>query len=176
MQNFRYGGIAHIFAVSGLHIGVIYGLLYGILRRLRVKGFVRLPVVFAALLFYCGVCGFSPSSVRALVMCTVLMIADAAGYAYDRLNSVSAASLVVLVINPVYLFSVGFQLSVAAAAGIIVLGGHLGRRGHSLLPGLHRAPGNEPYHLDLPHRSGRLRVGGQVHDSQSGTFLVERRT
>ena len=127
LQNFRYGGIAHIFAVSGLHIGVIYGLLYGLLRRLRVKGCVRLPVVFAALLFYCGVCGFSPSSVRALVMCTVLMIADAAGYAYDRLNSVSAASLVVLVINPVYLFSVGFQLSVAAAAGIIVLGGHLGR-------------------------------------------------
>ena len=51
-------------------------------------------------------------------MCLVLSVADAAGWAYDRLNSVSLAALVVLAVNPFYLFSVGFQLSLAAAAGI----------------------------------------------------------
>ena len=127
LQNFRYGGIAHIFAVSGLHIGVIYALFYKILRKCGVRRAVCLPIVFSALLFYSGVCGFSPSSVRALIMCTVMMLAEVFGENYDRLNSVSVASLIVLIVNPVYLFSVGFQLSVAAAAGIIVVGGCLGR-------------------------------------------------
>ncbi len=127
LQNFRYGGIAHIFAVSGLHIGLLYGMLYFLVKRLRIRGVLRVTIVFLVLLFYTGVCGFSPSSVRALIMCTVLMIADTGGYQYDWLNSVSLAFLLVLILNPVYLFSVGFQLSIAAAAGIIVLGGHLGR-------------------------------------------------
>lgn len=127
LQNFRYGGIAHIFAVSGLHIGIIYGLLSALCKKCRIRNIVRVPLVFAALCFYAGVCGFSPSSVRALVMCTVAMLAEAGGLQYDRVGSVSCASLTVLVINPVYLFSVGFQLSVAAAAGIVIVGGHLTR-------------------------------------------------
>lgn len=125
LQNFRYGGVAHIFAVSGLHIGIVYGLLSALLKKLRVNRWVRLFAAAAVLVFYAGVCGFSPSSVRALVMCLVVSLADAAGCAYDKLNSVSLAALAVLLVNPVYLFSVGFQLSLAAAAGIIVLGGHL---------------------------------------------------
>ena len=127
LQNFRYGGVAHIFAVSGLHIGIIYGLLSALCKKCRVKNIVRIPLVFAVLCFYAGVCGFSPSSVRALVMCTVAMLAEAGGLQYDRVGSVSCAALAVLAINPVYLFSVGFQLSVAAAAGIIIAGGHLTR-------------------------------------------------
>ena len=127
LQNFRYGGVAHIFAVSGLHIGIVYGILAFFLRKLRVNRWIRLPIIAAVLIFYAGVCGFSPSALRALVMCLVLSVADAAGWAYDRLNSVSLAALVVLAVNPFYLFSVGFQLSLAAAAGIIVLSGRLAR-------------------------------------------------
>lgn len=127
LQNFRYGGVAHIFAVSGLHIGIIYGLLSALCKKCRAKSYVRVPLVFAVLCFYAGVCGFSPSSVRALVMCTVAMLAEAGGLQYDRVGSVSCAALAVLAIDPVYLFSVGFQLSLAAAAGIIIVGGHLTR-------------------------------------------------
>ena len=125
LQNFRYGGVAHIFAVSGLHIGLLYGIIHWILKRLRLKKTFEVPVEFAAILFYVGVCGFSPSSVRALAMCSVHMITSAFGVQYDRLNSVSMAAIVVLAINPVYLFSVGFQLSIAAAGGIVVLGNFL---------------------------------------------------
>lgn len=127
LQNFRYGGVAHIFAVSGLHIGIVYALFSAVLKKFRLSPYLRIPIVCAALIFFSGVCGFSPSSVRALVMCVVLMVTSAAGTGLDRLNSVSFAALAVLVVDPVYLFSVGFQLSVAAAAGIIVLGGHLSR-------------------------------------------------
>ena len=127
LQNFRYGGIAHIFAVSGLHIGIVYGIVAFVLRKLYVNRWVRVPVVALVLVFYAGICGFSPSAVRALVMCLTLSVAEAGGWAYDKLNSVSLAAFAVMILHPVYLFSVGFQLSVAAAAGIIVLGGHLSR-------------------------------------------------
>ena len=56
-----------------------------------------------------------------------------------------------------------------------VLERHFGRRGHSLLPRIYRAPRDGAYRLHRAHRSGRLCVGRQVHDSQSGAFLVERR-
>lgn len=128
LQNFRYGGVAHIFAVSGLHIGIVCALVSAILKRFRLPAYVRIPIVSAVLFFFSGICGFSPSSVRALVMCVVLMITGAAGTGLDRLTSVSFAALAVLIADPVYLFSVGFQLSLAAAAGIIVLGGHLTRQ------------------------------------------------
>lgn len=127
LQNFRYGGIAHIFAVSGLHIGVVYGICNGFLKKLRLRSWIRCPIVSLLLIFYAGVCGFSPSSVRALVMCMVLMAMEAGGFAYDRVNSVSIAALIVLLIHPVHLFSVGFQLSIAAAAGIIILGAQITR-------------------------------------------------
>ena len=140
LQNFRYGGIAHIFAVSGLHIGVIYGLLNLILRRIHMHRLLRATIIFVVLFCYCGVCGFSPSSVRAFIMCSVLMVADAFGLPYDRLNSVSLAALIVLLINPIYLFSAGFQLSIAAAFGIIVLGGHLTRMLRRLDIASHKLP------------------------------------
>lgn len=121
LQNFRYGGVAHIFAVSGLHIGIIYGALYFLLKKIRMHWLLRSAVIFSILFIFVGICGFSPSSVRALVMCTVLMLAAGAGFKYDKLNSVAIAAFIILIINPVNLFEVGFQLSVAAAGGIILL-------------------------------------------------------
>ena len=52
---------------------------------------------------------------------------------------------------------------------------HFGRRGHSLLPRIHRAPRNGPHRLHCAYRPGRLRVGRQVHDPQPRTLFVERR-
>ena len=115
--------MAHIFAVSGLNIGIIYGLMLIPLKKFRVRAAVRVPVVAAALLFYTGVCGFSASPVRAAVMCAALSLSDANGMKYDALNSVSFAALAVMLVNPVYFYQVGFRLSVAATGGLIVLGG-----------------------------------------------------
>ena len=116
---------------------VLWGwLLLFLLKKFRVPAVVRVPIIFVCLLFYSGVCGFSPSSVRALVMCTVVLATDAAGIGHDKLTNVSLAAIVVLTVNPVHLFSVGFQLSLAAAAGILVLGGELARllREHTPVP------------------------------------------
>ena len=127
LQNFRYGGVAHIFAVSGMNFAIVYAALLFLCKRLRLRARIYVPVIAAVLILYAGICGFAPSAVRALVMCLVLMLMEAGGFAYDRVNSVAVAFLAVLIVHPLYLFSVGFLLSVAAAAGIIVLGGPIAR-------------------------------------------------
>lgn len=127
LDGYRYGGVAHVFAVSGLNISIIYGLLLIPLKKLRANAAVRVPVVAAVLLFYTGICGFSASPVRSAVMCIVLSFSDAKGMKYDALNSVSFAALAVMLVNPVYFYQVGFRLSVAATGGLIILGGSLAR-------------------------------------------------
>ena len=78
-------------------------------------------MLFRSILFYAGVCGFTLSSLRAAVMCAVSVCAKLACKKYDGLNSLSIAVIIILIITPTSLFSVGFQLSVCAAGGIIAL-------------------------------------------------------
>lgn len=127
IRSFRYGGIAHVFAVSGLHIGLIYSVLNYLLKKLRLNKIVSAAIIGAILIFYCGVCGFTPSSVRATVMCIVSCIAGVVYGKYDMLNALSVAVLVLLIINPLYLFGVGFQLSVIAVLSINMLSQHFRR-------------------------------------------------
>lgn len=127
ISAFRYGGIAHIFAVSGLHIGIIYGLLNFLCNKLHIKKIVAFFICFGPVFLYVGVCGFTLSSIRALIMCAVASISKISFAKYDALNSLSVAVIAILLLNPLSLFSVGFQLSVCAVAGIIMLSKSLSR-------------------------------------------------
>lgn len=121
LSSFRYGGIAHVFAVSGLHIGVLFGAVSFILDRLRLNKRLSAFLKIAVIVFYCGVCGFTASSVRATVMCAVSVLSRLAFRKYDSLNSLSLAVVLLLLINPLNLFDAGFILSVSAMLGIIFL-------------------------------------------------------
>lgn len=120
-QSFRYGGVAHIFAVSGLHIGIVYGVFRYLLKKLRLKKFAAAGLSLAPVLLYAGVCGFTLSSLRALIMCAVSAAAGIAHKKYDGLNALSLAVIIILTITPLSLFSVGFQLSVCTVAAILTL-------------------------------------------------------
>lgn len=121
LTAFRYGGVAHIFAVSGLHIGIIYGIIAAICKKLRANSYVSAAVCLLLITLYAGVCGFSPSSLRAVVMCGVASISRLFKKKYDSFNSLAVAVILLLVINPLHLFGAGFQLSVCAVGGIILL-------------------------------------------------------
>lgn len=121
LQAVRYGGIAHIFAVSGLHIGILYGAVEFLFRRRRAKPLYPLLVSVPVLFLYVAVCGFSPSSMRAFFMCVAVGVYRVFGLKYDGLESLGFAAGAVLCIQPVYLFSAGFQLSVLAVLGIFTL-------------------------------------------------------
>lgn len=118
MDSFRYGGVAHVFAVSGMHIVLVYGFVSFILKKLRLG---NLPVAIISVLFvffYTGMCGFTLSAVRAAIMCAVGALIRLSGGKYDGLASLSLAFVAVMLVNPLNIISVGFQLSVAAVAGI----------------------------------------------------------
>ena len=121
IESYRNAGIAHIFAVSGLHIGILALALGFIFKKLKVNGYVRAIIVTLACLFYSGVCSFSASSLRATIMCGVTMLSRASGRKYDALSSVSLSALIILAINPIQLFCVGFRLSFVVVLGIILL-------------------------------------------------------
>ncbi len=123
MQSFRYGGVAHIFAVSGLHVGLVFGILNAILKRLFINKFLSATLCVAAIVFYAGVCGFTLSSLRAVIMCTVTLITRLFHLKRDGLNSLALAVIIILSITPLSLFSVGFQLSVCAVGGIYLCSG-----------------------------------------------------
>ncbi len=124
LKNIRVGGIAHIFAVSGLHIGTLFAVCVFLLskcQRLNGAKFLKFILVAAVIFFYGGVCGYSESVMRAVVTCLVGYASTLIGVKRDMAESLGLAALVVLIINPISLFCVGFQLSFAACLGIATL-------------------------------------------------------
>ncbi|MDE6667097.1 MAG: ComEC/Rec2 family competence protein [Clostridia bacterium] len=120
LVNFRYGGIAHIFAVSGLHIGLVYGVLTFIFKKLRLNKYASAGLRIIAIILYAWICGFSVSSVRAVIMCATNIFAKLFHVKSDGLNNLGFAAVFILFVSPLSLFSVGFQLSVCGVGGIFL--------------------------------------------------------
>lgn len=119
----RRGGIAHIFAVSGLHIGALYAFCRLLTDRTwlsRARFLVKWLATAAVLLFYGGICGFSSSVVRATVMCLLTYAAQGIGVKSDGVERSGLAMLVCLILSPSSLFGAGFLLSFGACFGITV--------------------------------------------------------
>lgn len=125
ISAFRGGGIAHVFAVSGLHIGVIYGVLSSLLKCTPLNRYLSAVIRIIIIFMFAGVCGFTPSSVRAAVMCTVAAVASCLHRRYDALNGVAISAVIILLINPLSLFEVGFVLSYTAVLGILFISKNL---------------------------------------------------
>jgi competence protein ComEC len=124
MDSFRFAGVAHIFAVSGLHVGVLAGALGFVSKILpKSKRKYASPFILGALIFYSGVCGFTASSIRAVIMYSVLVIVPLFEERYDGISSLSFAGFVTLIFMPFQMFSAGFLLSYSATLSIIMLNG-----------------------------------------------------
>ncbi len=121
LSSYRAAGVAHIFAVSGLHIGFLSMALNFVLKKCGVKTWIKAIVIIPVLFFYSGVCGFSASSIRAAIMATVMLLVSIKGERYDGLSSLSIAAIILLLINPMEMFRVGFILSFGVVLGIVVL-------------------------------------------------------
>lgn len=111
-------GLAHLFAVSGLHCAFLVTLLALLIsRRQRLLCAVTIPL----LLFYMVMVGMSPSVVRACIMQIFLLIAPLFRRGSDPLTSLAAALLVILMCNPFAAASVSLQLSFSATLGMVLL-------------------------------------------------------
>ncbi len=120
-QLYQDNGIAHILAISGLHITIIGYTLYQLLMKCR---FGLLPSAVLSLLVVYGyglMTDFSVSTNRAVVMFTVLLFAKLFGKTYDSISALALCAFLILLKNPLQLFSPGFLLSFGAVFGISVL-------------------------------------------------------
>ena len=116
-ESFQKNGTAHILAVSGLHIGMIYSLLVLIIGgRRKIKTNVMTGLM---LILYAALAGFSPSVVRAVMMIILHIIARLSHRRYDIVSAASFTAGAMLIWNPYQLFSAGFQMSFLA---VLILG------------------------------------------------------
>lgn len=110
-ELFRISGTLHLFAVSGMHVGVVAGLLLAVALFLRLPQHYAVLVVIPCVLFYALLTGLSPSAVRAAVMLSAFLAAYALREKPCLFNSLGFAGLVLLLADPQQLFLPGFQLS-----------------------------------------------------------------
>ncbi|HXI73401.1 MAG TPA: ComEC/Rec2 family competence protein [Verrucomicrobiae bacterium] len=108
---FMESGTMHIFAISGLHIALIAGILVAILRTVQVPRFWCGVVIIPLIWFYTAATGWQPSAIRSTIMMTIII----AGWSLKRpsnlINSLAAAAFIILLYDPQQLFQASFQLS-----------------------------------------------------------------
>ncbi len=129
-DNMRYGGISHIFAVSGLNVGALYlffRLLFAKTGLVRAKKWVRFALMCVLLLFYAGVCGFTASVMRATLFSILFYFTRLLGTRADPLEGLGFSAIVILLVTPTQLFDVGFQLSYLACFGLFLLNKPIGQ-------------------------------------------------
>ncbi|MCF6204010.1 MAG: DNA internalization-related competence protein ComEC/Rec2 [Methylococcaceae bacterium] len=136
---FRKTGTVHLLAISGLHIGLISGLVYFLVLQISIKLSTVSPQKYAAIsalvfaLFYSALAGFSLPTQRSLMMLIIAMIALVWQRKITASNTVSLTLFTVLIVDPLAVLSIGFWLSFLAVIVIIYsLAGRLGRRGYWL--------------------------------------------
>ena len=117
-DGIKASGLAHVLAVSGLHVTALASVLLALLKKTKLKPIISLSIVAVLTFFYVMLCGFTASSIRAFIMTIVLNYGIMMGYKYDKLNSFSLASIVMMLIRPQSILDVGFLLSVFSVMGI----------------------------------------------------------
>ncbi|MDA9125998.1 ComEC family competence protein [Flavobacteriaceae bacterium] len=123
-EDYAKAGAVHILAISGLHIGILLLILQFIMKPLlyfRHGKFVRLLLILCVLWSFAIIAGLSPSVVRAVMMFSLFAIVRGLKRTSNSLNTLAVSAFILLLIHPRFCFDVGFQLSYAAVASIIIV-------------------------------------------------------
>lgn len=115
---YKITGVAHILAVSGLHVGLIATILKFLLNLFKCRKSISAIVVTGFLLFYCYLCDWSPSVVRATVMFSCIYWSAVFCRENDTLSSMGLAGLIIVAFKPSNLFNISFLLSFVCVLGI----------------------------------------------------------
>jgi competence protein ComEC len=129
IADYRAAGLSHLLAVSGANVAFVLVVFSPVLRRLTLVP--RTGVALAIVVAFAAATRFEPSVLRASALTAVTVLATFAGRAVAPARALCIAIIVLLVVDPFLLHSVGFHLSCAASGGIALLAPMLSRR----LPG-----------------------------------------
>ena len=156
LDDFRATGTSHLLAISGLHVGILMALALPVSARVfgrRRSLYLIVPLV--AVWLYAVLAGLSPSVVRASIMGTVYLAALALGRPRSILPALGLAAAVMVAVSPNILWSVSFQLSFTALAGIATLADPVSRK----LEGIFGVSDAEGAASRLPVRAVAVAVG-----------------
>ena len=121
-SRFSSSGAMHILAVSGLHVGIIYLIFHHLLiflERYKYGKTIKILAILIILIGYAFLTGLSPSVSRATLMFSVIAIGQVLKRYSSVYNSLAFSAFVLLVINPLLIFSISFQLSYLAVYSIV---------------------------------------------------------
>ncbi len=130
-QSFSNAGAMHILAVSGLHTGIVYSIIFfiftlgGLYKPLyndMKQKIILFALCMSALWAYAFLTGLSPSVLRASLMLTIAQFATIFNRQGMSINTLMIAAFIILIINPLSLFSVSFLFSFGAVLGILTFG------------------------------------------------------
>ena len=131
---FRHSGLTHLLVVSGLHLTLLAATLMSLLRACRVARSVAALLTMLAVVAFSLLVGLSPSVVRAMVACLVMLAGLLFRRRADGLNSMGLTLVLMLAGNPYACLDVGLQLSFAAVTGVLAVAPPLKRALRALLP------------------------------------------
>lgn len=118
---FTKNGTVHILSVSGLHTGLIYGLIMFFMGMFRISMPKRHIVALIILWCYSLITGMPPSVIRAATIITFIVIGNITQKNYTPINSIAASAFIILLFAPNMIYSLGFQFSYSAYTGIILI-------------------------------------------------------
>lgn len=121
-QSFGTAGAMHVLAISGLHVGIIMYLLFFVFQRFSRWISRNQAVLFTVLILwiFAGITGGAPSVLRATFMFSVVLVGQQLGRSGNSVNTLFFSAFVLLVLNPLLVFDIGFQLSYGAMLGIFM--------------------------------------------------------
>lgn len=124
VQAYSNTGVVHIIAISGLHLGIIFGMMQFFFRPFKKRIFRRLiapAVTLSVIWMFAFVAGGAPSVLRAAVMFSIFTVAGLFSRRGNIFNTLACSAFLLLAFDPFALWDVGFQLSYAAVFSIVLL-------------------------------------------------------
>ncbi|MEO0091092.1 MAG: DNA internalization-related competence protein ComEC/Rec2 [candidate division WOR-3 bacterium] len=120
-ETFADAGVAHILAVSGLHVAILIGVMLLLLPIIRIRGVWQLIIIIIVIILYLSIVGFKASAFRAGLMALFASLGWFIERRYFPINGVFVSAIIILLISPQALTEISFQLSFLAVTAIILI-------------------------------------------------------
>lgn len=118
-SNIKGAGVMHVMVVSGMHLSIIVSLMLYIVNKLVYNRFLKSIIVFLTVLAVAAVCGFTMSILRAGITYLMISLSLILNRQSESANNLGTAISVILLLNPMAIFSVALQLSALSTFGIL---------------------------------------------------------
>ncbi|MEO8423624.1 MAG: DNA internalization-related competence protein ComEC/Rec2 [Actinomycetota bacterium] len=126
MRDFQASGLGHLLVVSGENVAMVLAPILGLASLLHLTRWPRFGLSVGTVVFFVVMTGAEPSVMRAGVMATIALVGVLIGRPRATGSILAAAVLVLLILDPWLVWSIGFQLSVTATAGMVALASPIG--------------------------------------------------